>query len=99
MTRIAERIYTRQADIERIEATIVQLSDGDRVELLLTDGSTIDGTVAMRPSVQVFLDGDGHEGINALVRLEQPALEQPMTAGWRDIWIDTIRAVRHHNPP
>lgn len=99
MARIAERIHTLPADIARIEALIVQLSDGDRVELLLDDGSTLDGIVAGRPSVQVFLDGDGNEGINAVLRLEQPALDAPMTAGWRDLWVDTIREVRHCNPP
>ena len=99
MARIAKHIYTEQGDIARIEATIMQLSDGDRVELLLADGELLRGTVAMRPSVQVFLDGDGHEGINAMVRLEQPALELPEAAGWRDVWIDTIREVRHLNPP
>lgn len=95
MARIAERIYTEQADIDRLEATIMQLSDGDRVELLLDDGSIVIGTVAMRPTVQDFLDTDGNEGLNAMVRLEDPAMDHPETAGWRDLWVDTIREVRH----
>lgn len=98
MARIAERVLTVAADVARLEALIVQLSDGDHVSLLLEDGETVEGIVAMRPSAQVFEDRSGREGLNAVVRLEEPALERPMQAGWRDVWVDRIRSIRHLDP-
>ena len=99
MARIADRVYTDADQIARLEGVIRQLSDGDRVSLLLEDGEVVQGTVAMRPTPQVFFDHAGREGINAMVRLEDEALDAPESAGWRDLWVDAIREVRHHNPP
>ena len=99
MARIADRIYTDQQDIARLEATIKDLDIGDRVSLCLADGDVVQGIVSAKPTVQVFFDHAGREGLNAMVRLEDPALEHPESAGWRDLWVDTIREVRHHNPP
>lgn len=99
MARIADRIYTDQQDIARLEATIKGLDIGDRVSLLLEDGEVVQGIVAAKPAVQVFFDHAGREGLNAMVRLDEPAMEHPESAGWRDLWVDAIREVRHHNPP
>ena len=99
MARIAERIYTDQQDIARLEATIRGLDIGDRVSLCMADGEVVQGIVSAKPTVQVFFDPAGREGLNAVVRLEEPALERPESAGWRDLWVDAIREVRHHNPP
>lgn len=98
MARIADRVYTEADEIARLEGLIRQLSDGDRVSLLMDGGEVVQGTVAMRPTSQVFFDHDGREGINAMVRLEDEALDQPEAAGWRDLWVDAIREVRHHHP-
>ena len=46
----------------------------------------------------VFFGPDGREGTNAVVRLEQPALERPETAGWLDVWVDRIHEVRRLDP-
>ncbi|HET8818328.1 MAG TPA: DUF3247 family protein [Xanthomonadaceae bacterium] len=99
MARIADRVYTDQHDIARLEATIKALDIGDRVSLLMADDEVVQGIVAVKPSVQVFFDHAGREGLNAMVRLEDPALDHPESAGWRDLWVDAIREVRHHNPP
>lgn len=99
MGRIADHVYTAQADIARLEGTVCQLGNGDRVSLLLDDGEVVQGIVADKPQVQLFFDHDGREGMNAMLRLDQEAMEHPETAGWRDLWIDRIREVRHHNPP
>ena len=99
MARIADRVYTDADQIARLEGVIRQLSDGDRVSLLLEDGEVVQGTVAMRPTPQVFFDHAGREGINAMVRVEDEALVHPESARWRDLWVDRIREVRHHNPP
>lgn len=62
-----------QHDIARLESHVLELDDEARVELTLSDGSRIRGTVAMRPTVQVFRDANGAEGINGLVRLDDEA--------------------------
>ena len=95
MARIANRVHTDATQIERIERLIRQMSDGDRVSLLLEDGQVVEGIVAMRATPQVFFDHDGREGINAMVRLEEEVGTRE-SAGWRDLWVDTIREVRHH---
>lgn len=90
MSRVAERVYTDDADIARLEALVLQLGDEARVELLLVDGSTVTGAVAVRPTVQTFLDPQGEEGINGVVRIDDAA--DPSRLHW--IWLDTIREVR-----
>lgn len=59
MTRALPHLYTRQDDIARMEAMILQLPDGAMVELRLAGGGSITGTVAVRPGMQVFRDADG----------------------------------------
>lgn len=98
MTRNAEHIYTDRADIARLEARIAELSNDAHVELALDDGSVMRGTVAARPTVQVFYDAAGNEGLNALVRLEDPALDHPETASVYDVWIDRIVTITHLMP-
>ena len=70
MSEAPGHLYTRQEDIARMEALVSQLPDEAVVELHLTDGGSITGVVTTRPSVQVFRDGDGHEGFNAVVRID-----------------------------
>ncbi len=53
------------------------------------------GTVAARPTMQVFEDGHGNEGMNAIVRIEDAALEAPETAGTYDVWVDRIVRITH----
>ncbi|MCF7222269.1 DUF3247 family protein [Marilutibacter chinensis] len=90
MGRIAERIHTDQAEIARLEALIALLPNDAHVELTLDDGGVISGTVAARPTVQVFEDPHGNEGLNALVRIEDIAFDPAGTAVPRDVWIDRI---------
>lgn len=89
MIETPEHLYTRQDDIARIEALIAQLPDEARVELRLTDGRRLTGTVSVRPSVQVFRDADGVEGFNAVVRLDDPV--DPAKTHY--LWIDRIASV------
>ena len=58
---------------------------------LLDDGSSCDGVVSVRPSVQVFRDPQGREGLNAEVQLERP--DAPT---WHQrVWLDRIQRVEH----
>ena len=98
MTRNAEHVYTEAADLERIREHIEQLPNGAHVQLQLQDGSALEGIVAARPIAQLFFGPDGNEGTNAVLRLEQPALDQPESAGWRDVWVDRIQTVRRLDP-
>lgn len=98
MTRNATRVHTDPAEIARIRQVIGQLADDARVTLRLEDGSELTGIVAARPIAQLFFGPDGEEGTNAVVRIEQPALERPETAGWQDIWVDSIVDVQRLDP-
>ena len=90
MGKTAERVYTDDADIARLEGLMEQLPDEARVELLLADGSSIAGVVSVRPTVQTFLDPQGEEGINGVVRIDDAA--DPSQAHY--VWLDVIREVR-----
>lgn len=91
MGRIAERVYTDQDDIARIESWVEQLPDEARVAVRLVDGGEVQGVVAARPTVQTFLDGNDHEGLNAIVRIDDAG--DPRRAHY--IWLDRIAGVRH----
>ena len=82
MSAAPEHLYTRQEDIARMEALVSQLPDEAVVELHLTDGGSI-------PSVQVFRDGDGHEGFNAVVRIDDH--RRPDVTHY--LWLDRIASV------
>ena len=90
MTQFAERIHTDQAQIQALEALILQLPGQAHVRIELRDGSVCFGTVSVRPSIPQFRDADGNEGSNAQVRID--ALDDP--ARHRYLWLDEIRSVR-----
>ena len=99
MARIADRIHTGQPAIDRLQALVKDLDNGHRVSLLMDDGEVVQGIVTVKPTLQVFFGHGGDQGMNAVLRLVGPALERPGQAGWRDVWLDQVREVRHHNPP
>lgn len=91
MTKIAERVHQDQAEIAAIEARIAELDDEAIVEITLTDGARHRGTVTARPTVQTFRDGQGNEGANSLLRLDD--LDHPGQSHY--LWLDRIAKVRH----
>lgn len=99
MTRNAIRVHRDPAAVARLEALIAALPNGARVELTLEDGSQLRGLIAARPMLQVFFDPEGEEGSNAVARVE-PITEDPfaLTAP-RDLWLDSIVAIRDLGPP
>lgn len=86
MTQQPQHLYTHQDDIARLEALTLQLPDEACVEVRLTDGDCVTGTVTVRPSVQVFRDADGREGFNAAVRID----DRERT---HYLWLDRIASV------
>lgn len=94
MSQVADRVCTSDEDIARLEELVTLLPDGARVELVLEDGTSLTGAVAVRPTVQTFLDPEGQEGINGLLRLDDAA--DPSRLHW--VWLDRIREVRRLDP-
>ena len=90
MTQFAEHVYTEQRDIARIESWAEQLEDEARVEIRLADGARVEGFVTARPTIQVFRDGEGREGMNAMVRIDDQA--DPEHAHY--LWLDRIIDIR-----
>lgn len=91
MGRQAEHVYTDPPTIARFNAMVEHLQNGARVRLYLADGSTCDGVVAARPTVQEFYDGNGDEGSNGVVHLEHLG-----TSEWaRYVWFDQITRIEH----
>lgn len=98
MTRNAEHVHVDPVEVARIRELVQLLPNGAHVVLQMVDGGTLEGIVAARPVAQLFFGPDGTEGTNAVLRLEQPALNAPEAAGWRDVWVDRIAAVRRLDP-
>lgn len=90
MGRQAERVYTEQRDIARIESWAEQLQDEAMVAVELADGRRVEGVVTARPTVQVFQDARGREGLNALVRIDDA--RDPAQAHY--LWLDRIVGIR-----
>jgi hypothetical protein len=91
MGREADTIHTDKGTIERLKGLIHELPDNAKVLIHLQDGSTMQGVVAVVPTVQTFVDGDGTEGINGLVKLIDP--ERPEWSA--SVALDTIARVEH----
>ncbi|TWI03684.1 uncharacterized protein DUF3247 [Luteimonas cucumeris] len=89
MGQFAECVYTDQADIALLESRATQLPDEAKVALVLIDGSKVEGVVSARPTVQIFHDDAGEEGINGLVRIDDA--HDPQRAHY--LWLDEILEV------
>lgn len=91
MGRIAETIYTEPQDVARLDRLVEQLAINARVRLHTRDRGVIEGVVMVTPTVQMFRDANDDEGINGVVKLEDP--RQP---GWSDlVWLGEIERVEH----
>jgi len=72
MGKLADQIYTRSSDIARLERIVEALPSTVRVRITTSDGAVVTGSVTERPNVQVFENIHGQEGINGLLRLDNP---------------------------
>ncbi len=94
MTSVATRVYTSKDDLDRLQAIALQLSQDQRVQVSLHDGSQHTGIVSAVPVMQAFFDRHGLEGMNALVNLDGQTGDQDRT-----LWLDQIASVtRLPNP-
>lgn len=96
--RVAPEVFLHADEIARLHALVDALRSGAHVELHLADGDVLRGIVSDHAEIMVFFDPDGREGTNGTVRLEQPAMEDPEAAGWRDVWLGEIVSVRRLDP-
>ena len=90
-TQEAPAVLTAPAQIARLQALVAELAVNARVRIHRCDGSIDVGVVAVTPTVQVFRLAGGDEGINGLVKLEDPA--RPAWDGL--IWLHDIVRVEH----
>ncbi|MDO1528802.1 DUF3247 family protein [Fulvimonas sp. R45] len=91
MGRQATRVYTSPEDIARLERCVERLAVNAWVRIALRDGDAVEGMVTVTPTVQMFYDVDGNEGVNGVVTLED--VRRP---DWRgDVWLGDIAAVEH----
>lgn len=91
MTSIAPRVHTDKAAIARLESWVSRLSEAERVQITLADGTVMRGLVSAVPSMQIFFDPDGTEGSNALVRIEESCDERRFS----EVWLDQVCDVVH----
>lgn len=89
MNEHPERLLAGDAAVAHLNALILALDDEEQVRLTLDDGQLVEGVVAARPSLQVFREGDGNQGCNALLRLEPLTGDAPP----HYLWLDRIREV------
>ncbi|MET0256651.1 MAG: DUF3247 family protein [Luteibacter sp.] len=91
MGREADSIQNGPGGIARLHALVAELRDNAKVTLRLQDGSSLTGVVAVVPTVQTFVDAEGTEGINGVVKLTDPARPE-----WSaTVSLDTIASVEH----
>ena len=91
MTRRAARVHADRSRIERMAALCSHLDEEERVSVALDDGSQVTGVVLAKPSLQTFLDADGNEGLNAVVKLD----DVDGSGCARSYWLDTVVDVQH----
>lgn len=91
MGKIADRIYTDQGDIARLEARTTHLPAEAIVELTMDDGRKLKGLVTVQPTVQTFRNAEGQEGANSLLRLDD--LQHPGQSHY--LWLDQVRDIFH----
>jgi hypothetical protein len=91
MGRRAERVYTEPGDIAMLEKWVNELAVNAAVRIVKHDGDTVEGTVSVTPTVQLFLGPDDQEGMNGVVRLIDR--QRPDWDGL--VWLGDIRDVQH----
>lgn len=91
MGQLADRVYISSADTQRLQRLVDELAINAKVSLRLDDGRTTQGVVAVTPTVQVFRDRQGQEGMNGVVKLIDPGRPD-----WSErVWLGDIVQLTH----
>jgi hypothetical protein len=91
MAQHAERVHTRQQDIDRLSSLCNALDEEARVTVTLASGTTVSGVVLAKPGLQTFVDHEGREGMNAVLKLDNIGGMGVV----RYFWLDDVVDVRH----
>jgi Protein of unknown function (DUF3247). len=87
MGQIAEKVFVEPADIERLKHLLGGLAVNACVRVTTQQGDVVEGLVAVTPTIQVFRDNEGLEGINDVVKLK--STEHP--GNDEVVWLGDIR--------
>lgn len=87
MAQRAPRVHTDAREIGRFKQLQSQFDAEMVAELHLVSGEVVTGTVPEPPNIQQFLDEDGNEGTNGLLRLDCG------DAQVRLLWLDEVERV------
>ena len=92
MARHAPQVFIDTKDIARIEALILRLRTGARVRLLMDNGPGMSGTVTEKPTIQIFENAHGNQGVNAMLRLDVDEVRGDSEYVWLGdiVRVDTI---------
>ena len=94
MARNAASVVSKPADVMRIEQLVLELPSQARVRVTQRNGAVFTGTVTERPALQVFENYEGGVGLNAQVRLDDPAAPR-----WTVyLWLGDIAKVERIDP-
>jgi len=91
MSAVPRKVYKDEVDIARVEGLVMSLPTHARVRVTTRAGDVLTGTVTERPATQIFRGPDGTEGVNALVRLDDP--EAPPWNVY--LWLSDIEKVEN----
>ncbi|UPG84353.1 DUF3247 family protein [Luteibacter aegosomatis] len=86
MAQNAKTVFTHPDDMARLDRLVAELAVNARVRVHLVGGGSVEGTVAVTPTVQSFRDEEGTEGTNGVVRLEKPDAT---------VWLGDMARVEH----
>jgi hypothetical protein len=91
MGQIADRVFVLPEEIHRLEKWVEELAVNARVALHLRGEDTIQGIVAVTPTVQIFRDPKGQEGVNGVVKLIDTR-----NPDWDAlVWLGDIEGIEH----
>jgi len=91
MAQRADRVHTRQQDIERLSSLCDALQQEARVTVTLANGASVAGVVLAKPGLQTFIDHEGREGVNAVLKLDNIGGMGVV----RYFWLDDVVDVSH----
>lgn len=91
MGQIAEKVFVERADVERLEHLVEELAVNASVRVATRQYRVVEGLVTVTPTIQVFRDNEGIEGMNGIVKLVNT--EHPDRV--EVVWLGDIREVAH----
>lgn len=89
MGRRADCVYTDPDDIALLKKWVAELAVNAAVRIVKQDGEAVEGIVSVTPTMQVFFDAQGQEGMNGVVRL----IDRHKSDEDKLVWLGDIRDI------